>query len=1169
LKAQLRLLLLLVAACGLYNRVGAQDLSNARSVAVAPGLDSLPLKLDSLSIIPCSVSVWWKGTLLADSLYTVDESASLFSLRPAARSLFTGSTDTLWVTFRVFPLSFTAPRFLRDRQLMERAPARNGDAYYVERPSDTNASLFGLEGLTRSGSISRGLTIGNNQDAVVNSSLNLQLSGRISGDIEVLAAITDENIPVQADGNTQQLQEFDRVYIQISDPDHKLIAGDYDVRNPDGYFLRYFKKAQGGLYRYSSALKREDKPEAQLSAGLGAAVSRGKFARNVFNGIESNQGPYRLRGAENELFIVVMSNSEKVFIDGQLLARGQDRDYTIDYNTAEITFTTRRLINKDLRIVVEFQYADRNYARTLLTGFAEYKDEKLQAGLNIYSEQDSKNQPLQQDLSPEDKALLASVGDSLSLALAPSGDSVPFNVNEILYARVDTVVNGVAYPSVFRYSTNPDSARFRVSFSNVGQGRGNYVAVDGAANGRVFAWVVPVNNVPQGSFEPSIQLISPKQRQMATAFVRYAAGKNTRFGFELAASRDDINRFSTLSKANDDGYAGRLTIDHSQPLRSGDKEGWQLLAALQTEVNDKDFRPVEIYRTVEFSRDWNTTSLSAFEREWLSNFQVGLKHSKTGEARYGIRSLLRGGGYKGFMHTLNGQLRPGQWGMKWDASLLTTGGGQVQSSFLRHRDEVTRTIGSWIPGIRFEQERNEKRLPGSDSLSREAFHFRIAEVFFTRPDTVKLMLKATAGRREDDGLSGTDFRKATYADMASVSMGWNGSAGQKLALTAGYRNLTVSDTTLTTVKPEESATGRVDYNLQTRDGLCSINAFYEAGTGREPRKTIAYVEVAPGTGNYSWNDYNDDGVPQLNEFETALFADQANYIRIFNNTDEYVKIFFNQINGVLNFNPGVKYTPASRPLWARFSLLSTVRYDNRFTAKGDVSDWNPLPGARPDTLLLSAQSNVRHTLFYDRTGSIFAADISWQEQAIRQLLANGNDLRNTRNMSGTIRWNAVRWLGIQEKVQQGTRLSSTGAFADRNYRIETFENELRLNLQPGNTYRLTTSWRYRDRVNRQEGGNGEAATINDLGLEWRYNSVKKGLLSARFNYVDIRYDAPTNTALAFEMLEGLKAGSNLTWGVSLQRNLGNSLQLSLNYEGRKPAATRIIHTGGAQVRAFF
>ena len=232
--------------------------------------------------------------------------------------------------------------------------------------------------------------------------MNLNLSGQLTPKIGIRAAITDNNIPFQPQGNTQQLQDFDQIYIQLFTDQTELTAGDFRLERPKSYFMNFFKRAQGLSikHRFNTAnrKKQNDVPGFLEVKGSGA-LSRGKFNRQIIQGVEGNQGPYRLNGAENETFIIVIAGTERIYIDGQLMTRGQQNDYIIDYNTAELTFTTKRLITKDSRIIVEFQYSERNYSRSLFHVGADFEKDRLKVRFNLYSEQDGKNNLLNDDLS--------------------------------------------------------------------------------------------------------------------------------------------------------------------------------------------------------------------------------------------------------------------------------------------------------------------------------------------------------------------------------------------------------------------------------------------------------------------------------------------------------------------------------------------------------------------------------------------------------------------------------------------------------------------------------------------------------------------------------------------------------------------------------------------------
>jgi hypothetical protein len=213
----------------------------------------------------------------------------------------------------------------------------------------------------------------------------LQLEGKLTDQINLTAAISDQNVPFQPEGNTQQLQQFDRIYITLTHPRWNLSAGDVVLRNKPDYFLRYYKNVQGAAVEANLV----QGPGKRSSTTAAAGVAKGKFASIDIAPLENVQGPYRLRGPNGEQFIIVLANSERIYLDGRLMVRGFDFDYVIDYNQAEITFTPKHLITRNSRIKVDFEYSDFNYARSLFQ-LSHYQElGRLQVHANYYRESDN------------------------------------------------------------------------------------------------------------------------------------------------------------------------------------------------------------------------------------------------------------------------------------------------------------------------------------------------------------------------------------------------------------------------------------------------------------------------------------------------------------------------------------------------------------------------------------------------------------------------------------------------------------------------------------------------------------------------------------------------------------------------------------------------------------
>lgn len=1139
--------ILLVLILFLFQLIAVGQESNLRRKTFFPSAS--PKLLDTFTVYPSTVKVFVKGILLPKEQYEINPTNGTIAFLQIP-------SDSVFVEFRVLPINLSKTYKVRDTSQIY-ANHKGEYEKFLQTQKINYDDVFGSSGLKKSGSISRGLSFGNNQNVSLNSTLNLELSGDIAPNLKILASVTDKNIPMQPEGNTSKLQEFDQVFIQIYNDKFKLIAGDFWINKPQGYFLTYKKRGQGVSTEYQ--WKNATGGTWKTSAAVG--LSKGKFARQIIQGVEGNQGPYKLRGNENEPFIVVLSGTEKVYIDGRLLNRGQENDYMINYNTAEVTFTSRNNITKDVRIVIEFQYSDQNYARSLAIANIAYQQNKFSFWLNTYSEQDAKNQTLQQSLSDPQKLLLSSVGDSLQLSHSLSIDSIGFLENQNMYRKIDSL----GYSNVLVYSIDPKKAYNQCTFTYVGTNKGNYVFEKFNALGKIFHWVAPINGQAQGDYEPIRLLITPKQKQFVATGVSYKFSPKNSVETEFASSNNDLNTFSVLDKKNDEGFSNHTKFNNELRLSKDSLSAWKLKNKAELEFLSNHFSPIEIYRSAEFDRDWNTRNKGFMGSQLSTSLASQIEHRKKGTMGLEATRYEIGSDYLGKKAVFAGKWKSHGVDADWTSSYLESQTKQATNSYIRHKATITKQLGKLKIGYKDDQEDN--RFSTATLFNPASYSFFDYQVFLANADSSRLNYKLFYRERYDKRSDSSRLTPVAKARTLGSEISFLSQKNQRLNFILNYRELVISNSKLINQTPENTLLGRLDYDLNVWKGAFTWNSFYELGSGLELKKEFLYIKVNDGQGVYTWIDYNQDGIKDLNEFEIAQFVDQASYIRVFTPSNNYVKTYSNELNQGIFFKPEKIWQNATgiKKVVGLFSDQLRMRIHRKTNHFDGTSYFNPFIFQISDTSLISTNYNLRNTLYFNRTSSIIGGEYIYQDNQTKTLLATGFDARNQRYHEFNLRWNIKRVILFEINYQQGTKEVKADYTSGRNFFLHYHQLKPTISYQPSTTTRFTLESRFSNK----NAISGEHAYVKELTLRSKYNQAEKGSFQASFSILKIDFQGNASSAVGFELLEALKPGNNATWNIGYQRNVSKKLQISIQYTGRKSESSRMIHTGGMEVRAYF
>ncbi|MCB5250104.1 MAG: hypothetical protein RBS16_00920 [Candidatus Cloacimonadales bacterium] len=464
--------------------------------------------------IPFSETVISKDSLLVkDSDYSIDYTKSQIKI------LNTTLINQVQISFSFYDKESIEPLFsfkiidLSDSLGIKTQRANVFDIW-------TNDSKF-----TISGSKTFSVMVGNQDDFSINQSMYLKLFGEISDNVYIDAQLNDSQSPITPEGNTKELSNIDEIYFRLYGKQYEIAFGDLEIEYNDTKFINYLNKFEGVKAKYFE--------QNEVQAAI--AVSKSKASEMEFYGVDGKQGPYYLKPTGAYTNVKIMSGTEVIYLDSQLMQRGED--YFIDYDEGTISFQIKRIISAQNRIRATFQYSDENYRKNvyLFDSKVNITDELSISTHNIISVDDKKN-PLSYALTDDDIQ-----------ALKDSGDQDVYVAGERLaeggFGAYKKVFDGAN--EYFVYSPGDSLAIYDISFTYVGENEGDYALL--GVNS--FEYV----GLGLGNYMPIIMIASPEYKANWDFKLDFERDF-FKFNYEILLSDYDKNTFSDKDSYDDFSY---------------------------------------------------------------------------------------------------------------------------------------------------------------------------------------------------------------------------------------------------------------------------------------------------------------------------------------------------------------------------------------------------------------------------------------------------------------------------------------------------------------------------------------------------------------------------------------------------------------------------------------
>lgn len=531
---------------------------------------------------------------------------------------------------------------------------------------------------------------------------------------------------------------------------------------------------------------------------------------------------------------------------------------------------------------MDFEYTVQQYQRNIFGANFKSKffDDRLGIKLNFFQEADDKDNTLEMSLSDQDKETLAQAGDDRNKSLI-SGVTLAridsTGKRNGSYSKIDTTVNGEEY-SYYRYEPNEESAIYYVTFSYVGEGKGDY-RKESLGNYKF-------TGIGQGNYLPVRYLPMPEIKQIGNIVINAEPWKNLRLGFEFAGSSWDKNRFSDVDDKDNFGHARNITLNYqTDNLKVGSSDLGKFGFSLRDRFVDRRFTSLDRFNQVEFNRDYNISEqINADEvlREAGINYQPVEELNVSFD--YGL--LEKGNKLKSNRYIGKTDYNGKYYGGNYQIDYVDTKSGNLKSNWAKHNGGVFVQYSLFKPGVNFIYEKKKDYRMGKDSLLNGSHEYKEIIPFLELVNIKGLTLGGRYSYREEAFPVMGELEKESEARSQSLEGEYRPSSQLSTAMSFTYR-----EKEYTKIFKEQGRLDNETYLIrsQTRfnlwDRFLTSDIFYEAATEKTARLERIFVRVQQGRGNYIYlGDLNNNGIADEEEFEPTIF--EGDYILRTLPTDE-------------------------------------------------------------------------------------------------------------------------------------------------------------------------------------------------------------------------------------------------------------------------------------------